>query len=264
MLCYAFLIICAMIYIINACFILQFRNRVSDVLPDDFSKRDDSLIRWIRAREMDLDKAEEMIRNSMQWRKDNHIDNILKSGLDPELCEKFPYYLDAHDKEGRPLLTMPFGSWDVRGYIEANGPEKFVMYTNQLLENLVAAIKRCTLAKEKNILNNADDHQPCVQFVIVSDMSGYSFRQLANMKAVQSILQMVSTFEAHYPETMGQCITINAPAVFSVLFGMMKSLMSGRTVEKIKIFSSDKNQWLPVVLDLIDASEIREQYGGTK
>ncbi|ODN04853.1 SEC14-like protein 4 [Orchesella cincta] len=242
----------------------EFRNRVSDALPDDFSKRDDYLIRWIRAREMDLDKAEDMLRKAMQYRKDNKIDDILKAGLDPELCEKFPYNLDGFDREGRPVLTMPFGSWDVRSFIEANGPDKFVLYLNQMLENVSAAIKRCTFTKEKEISLNENEDQPCVQFVIVSDMTGYSFRQLANMKAVQSILQMVSTYEAYYPETMGACIVINAPTVFSVLFGMMKPLMSGRTVEKIKIFSSNKDQWLPAVLEVVDPSEIREQFGGVK
>jgi len=241
----------------------EFRNRVTDVLPDDFSKRDDFLIRWIRAREMDLDKAEDMLRKSMQWRKDNEIDSILKGGLDPELVEKFPYYLDGEDKQGRPVISMPFGSWDIRGFIEENGPERFVKYTNQLLENLVLGIKCRTFEKEKKI-DNENEQQPCVQFVIISNLAGYSFRQLANMKAIQSILQMISVYEAHYPETLGQCITINAPAVFSILFGMMKSMMSGRTVSKITIFSSDKSQWLPAILNVVDASQIREQFGGTK
>jgi len=51
-----------------------------------------------------------------------------------------------------------------------------------------------------------------------------------------------------------------APSIFSILFGMMKPLMSGRTVDKIKIYSSDKDQWLPAILDVVDGSEIREQF----
>jgi len=80
---------------------------------------------------MDLDKAEDMLRNvsnivffirsgitpqifkvsvyfiqSMKWRKENQVESILKTGLDPELCKKFPYYLDGHDKQGRPGQSL--------------------------------------------------------------------------------------------------------------------------------------------------------------
>lgn len=40
--------------------------------------------------------------------------------------------------------------------------------------------------------------------------------------------------------------------------------MSGKTLDKIKIFSSDKSQWLPAVLEVIDKEQIREAFGGTK
>lgn len=97
-----------------------------------------------------------------------------------------------------------------------------------MLEKIIAEIKRRTFENDKN-------DSPCVQFVAISDMAGYSYRQLANMKgftkaklskiasfqkqnsekcffihlAVQSIIQTVSVYEAHYPETMAQCIIIN-------------------------------------------------------
>lgn len=57
---------------------------------------------------------------------------------------------------------------------------------------------------------------------------------------------------------------VPAPAVFSVLYGMMKPFMSSRTIEKIQVFSENKEQWLPAVLKLVDEAEIREEFGGTK
>lgn len=55
-----------------------------------------------------------------------------------------------------------------------------------------------------------------------------------------------------------------APSVFSILFGLIKPFMSQYTVQKIKIHSSVKEQWHPEVLELIDPSQIREEFGGTK
>jgi len=239
----------------------QFRSRISDVLPsNDFSRRDDSLIRWIRARDLNLDKAEEMFRNSIKWRADNQVDTILGQGVRPDIQQKFPYFLDGVDRKGRPVVTLPYGEWDVRTFIEAEGPEPYARYMNQYLEDLALAIKRST----KEIEKDGKQQNPCVQYLMISDMSGYEYRQLANVKAVQSVIQMVSVFEAHYPETMGTCMVINAPAVFSVLFGMLKPFMSGRTVDKIKVFGDDKEKWEPVVHQLVDPSQIRQRFGGTK
>jgi hypothetical protein len=56
----------------------------------------------------------------------------------------------------------------------------------------------------------------------------------------------------------------SAPAVFSVLFNLMKPLMTARTLNKIKIFSADRKKWEPEIRNIIDPAEIRERFGGTK
>jgi hypothetical protein len=196
----------------------------------------------------------------MKWRTENKIGAILDQGLDPDLKEKFPYFIDGVDKRGRPIVTLPYGDWDVRSFVEAEGPERFVRYTNQYLENVSIDIRRST----KEVENGGGEENPCIQFVMISDLTGYTYRQLGNLKAVQSLIQMVSVFEAHYPETMAECIVINAPAIFSILFGMLKPFMSRRTVEKFQMFPVDKEKWEPVIHELIDPSQIRQPFGGTR
>lgn len=77
---------------------------------------------------------------------------------------------------------MPFGMWDVKGFIEDGGAEQFVEYTNQMLERIVAALKRCTYEIEKA---GGTDESLCVQCVMISNMEGYAFRQLTNMKGTK-------------------------------------------------------------------------------
>jgi len=103
-----------------------------------------------------------------------------------------------------------------------------------------------------------------IRYTIICDYEGFGLKQLANMKSVNTILQIVGTYEAHYPETLSTAFIINAPAVFSVLFNLMKPLMTARTLNKIKIFSSDRQKWEPEVLKTVDASQIRPRFGGTK
>lgn len=61
-----------------------------------------------------------------------------------------------------------------------------------------------------------------------------------------------------------QLVLCIAPTIFSILFGMSKAIMSGATVKKVTVFSTDKQQWLPEVLDLVSPDQIREQFGGTR
>lgn len=44
---------------------------------------------------------------------------------------------------------------------------------------------------------------------------------------------------------------------------MMKAFMSGHTASKFEVFSAKKHQWQPAILELVDPSQIREQFGGT-
>ncbi|OXA40429.1 SEC14-like protein 4 [Folsomia candida] len=235
----------------------QFRPRVVDVLPDEYARKDENLIRWLRARDLDLDKAEDLVKKSMQWRQDNKIDTIIESGIDSEMQKLFPFYIDAIDREGRVALTCPIGEWDVRESVEKDGPEKFIRYSRQLLETVSRRVRAVHEESGSNLPKG-------IRYTMICDYEGFGLRQLANMKSVNTILQIVGSYEAHYPETLNTALIINAPAVFSVLFNLMKPLMTARTINKIQIYSSDRAKWEPEVLKLVDASQIRPRFGGCK
>jgi hypothetical protein len=44
---------------------------------------------------------------------------------------------------------------------------------------------------------------------------------------------------------------------------MLSYLLDEATANKIKIFTNNRDTWLPVLLDLIDASELPPEYGGS-
>lgn len=77
------------------------------------------------------------------------------------------------------VITICYGAWDLRTFIESDedGISKFARYSHQMLESIGAAIKKKTLEAEEN-----GQEQECVQIVAISNMAGYSYRQMANMK----------------------------------------------------------------------------------
>ncbi|XP_069134410.1 SEC14-like protein 3 [Argopecten irradians] len=92
-----------------------FKDNVKDLLKP--SHDDYYLLRWLRARNFDLKKSEEMLRNHASWRKKTGADTILESFKIPEIIDK--YLTGGHcgfDKEGNPIWIDPFGRIDIKGF----------------------------------------------------------------------------------------------------------------------------------------------------
>jgi len=103
-----------------------FRQRVEHLLHGD-QQEDHFLIRWLLARDMDVDKAEEMLLKSLEWRKANKADGILQREIAPEIVRKRLMYANiGEDKDGFPILLLPCGRHDHRFVIEEYGLDKFM------------------------------------------------------------------------------------------------------------------------------------------
>jgi hypothetical protein len=103
------------------------RQRVDHLLKRDDQQEDHFIIRWLLARDMDVDKAEEMLLKSLEWRKLHKADGILDREEAPENIRK--RYMFAHlgeDKDGFPILLLPCGRHDHRIAIEEYGLEEFL------------------------------------------------------------------------------------------------------------------------------------------
>jgi len=59
----------------------QFKSRVSDAMKDqpDIATTDTEMVRWLCARSWNIDKAEDMYRKNIQWRKDYKPELILNN-----------------------------------------------------------------------------------------------------------------------------------------------------------------------------------------
>ncbi|XP_075552377.1 SEC14-like protein 2 isoform X2 [Dermacentor variabilis] len=119
----------------------QFRNAVEDVRRA--TDTDAFLLRWLRARDFDVTKAEKMYRHHLEWRKENGLDDILHSYEMPETGKEIHshYFVADMDK----LRLRQVYSWQVL---------KAVGYTLHLMEDLYP---ECV---EKFIIINAPSFFP--------------------------------------------------------------------------------------------------------
>lgn len=85
---------------------------------------------------------------------------------------------------------------------------------------------------------------------------------LYNFPALQALLSFGSRYEAHYPEIFFKGYYVNCPAIFSILFAMVKPLLAPATVEKLTIYGSNREEWELAVREFIYPDQLGVQFGG--
>ncbi|CAG7721231.1 unnamed protein product [Allacma fusca] len=232
----------------------ELRKRVADLEPkfkSDFLRQDLSLLRFLRARELNLNKSEEMLRKHINWRAENQVDNILNEQIYPQFFEDFPVKLSGRDKEGYLVATAPVGKFDFRSMVESGLKDEFVLFVVQWFERVLDICDQMS-TKEKFY------SQLCVVF----DFEGFEYKQLASKAVISMVIELIQIFEANYPEILRVVWIVNAPAIFNVLWGVIKPFLTERTNSKIRIFGSNKNKWRTDILNMIDEDNIPSEFSG--
>lgn len=70
---------------------------------------------------------------------------------------------------------------------------------------------------------------------------------------------MGAVYEAHYPEILAQCIFINTTSVFQLLWALMRKVLAERTVSKIQVFGTNRKEWEPAILKIVDRDQIKTE-----
>ncbi|KAI8434560.1 hypothetical protein MSG28_003106 [Choristoneura fumiferana] len=215
---------------------------------------DHFLLRWLRARQWDADAAEKMLRDSMKWREKWGIDSTLNEWKAPEVLETyFPSGSTGFDKEGSPVIIVPFVGLDAWGLLHAVTKTDVIRMILRHLERYLA------LARAQ-----AQTHGPhALKVTVLFDLEGFNMRQYAWKPAAEMVFTLLQLYEANYPEILKSCFIVNAPKVFSLAFSVIKKFMHEYTISKIKIYGSDAKKWQAQVLQLIDKDQLPVHYGGT-
>lgn len=232
--------------------LMKFRRSVKDVVKPEHN--DHYLLRWLRARQWDPEAAEKMLRESLKWREKWCIDTTLPSWQPPEVLEKhFPSGSTGFDKEGSPVIIVPFTGLDVWGLLHSVSKTDVIRNILKHLENYLVIAKKQSL-----------EHGPnASKVVVIFDLDGFTIRQYAWKPAAELVFTLLQVYEANYPEILKICYIVNAPRVFTLAFSVIKKFMHEYTISKIKIFGSDTKKWHAQVLTTVDKDQLPVYYGGT-
>nr|CAD2124684.1 unnamed protein product [Meloidogyne enterolobii] len=191
---------------------------------------DAHLLRFLRARDFDVQKANHMIVNSLLWRKQHNVDKILHDFVPPPLLIKyFPGGWHHNDNQGRPLFILRLGQMDIKGLLRSVGLESIVKFTLSICEEGLLKTAEATKRLEK----------PISAWTLLVDLEGLSMRHLWR-PGVQCLLRIIEMLEAHYPECLGMVLIIRAPRVFPTLWTLISPFIDENTRQKFVLYASDQ------------------------
>uniref|UniRef100_A0A4W4EDV5 SEC14 like lipid binding 1 n=1 Tax=Electrophorus electricus TaxID=8005 RepID=A0A4W4EDV5_ELEEL len=103
--------------------------------------KDQHILRFLRARDFNLDKARETLCQSLTWRKQHQVDYLLDTWTSPQVL--LDYYTGGwhhHDRDGRPLYILRLGQMDTKGLVRALGEESLLRHVLSINEE---GLRRC-------------------------------------------------------------------------------------------------------------------------
>ncbi|EDV19825.1 uncharacterized protein TRIADDRAFT_61748 [Trichoplax adhaerens] len=165
----------------------------------------------IRARKFDLAKSEAMLRKSMEFRKEMKLDDLVQSYKIPQIIQD--YYAGnyfGYDKEGSPVLVDPIGNLDIKGLMHCVKKEEIWKYKLYMAEIATVKFKQQSKKLGRRIES----------MTTIEDMSNLGLKHLWKP----------------------------APAIFPVMYSLMKPFVSEETKQKIFVLGR-------YILDLYCASE---------
>ncbi|NXG48682.1 S14L5 protein, partial [Psilopogon haemacephalus] len=214
--------------------------------------RDEHILRFLRARDFNLEKAREMLCQSLAWRKQHQVDYILQSWRPPALLEE--YYTGGwhhQDRDGRPLYILRLGQMDTKGLLKALGEEALLRHVLSINEE---GQRRC----EEN--TNAFG-RPITSWTCLVDLEGLNMRHLWR-PGVKALLRIIEVVEDNYPETLGRLLIVRAPRVFPVLWTLVSPFINDNTRQKFLIYSGNNYQGPGGLVDYVDKEVIPDFLGG--
>ena len=201
------------------------------------------IMRFIRARNYDLDKAMEMLAGTLAWRlNESDVDKIILGGERAAYehhemgfiknIELQKAVITGKDKEGRPVVY-------IRSRLHHSGDQTLDEMKKYSL--LIIEIARLYL------------EEPVETATVIFDLTGFT---LSNMD-YGPVIFLINCFEAHYPECLGRLFIHCAPWIFSSIWYVIKKLLDPVVASKISFTKS-----LDDLLKYIDIDNIPSNLGG--
>ncbi|CDJ26850.1 At4g36490/C7A10_870, related [Eimeria mitis] len=142
------------------------------------------------------------------------------------------------DKQGNIISIERPGLLDVNGLFSAVSEEEFLGWHSDILEFRCMLLDVWVWDELVRMSMLSRKFNRMVRVTAVVDLQGLSTRIL-NRRALNLLRRTISSASENYPESIGTMYFINTPRTFSTLWSAIRGWLRERTINKIKLLSSD-------------------------
>lgn len=221
----------------------EFKERLHDYfhsLPSDTT-----LMRFLRARQLDLGKATEMYTRHRRWRTAFGADTIGDFDFHErnQVIEVYPSGYHQTGRLGHPVYIERVGKLDVDSLLEITTIDRYLKAHVQNYEAMVEhKFPSCALEYKT----------PVSQIITIMDLEGVSMGFFFNSKNKSILKRVISLDQDNYPECLYKMFVINAPWMFTAAYSVFKTFFDPATLQKIKIMGDDFMEELEKHIDPVN------------
>ncbi|KAI1320125.1 hypothetical protein EDD11_002097 [Mortierella claussenii] len=186
---------------------------------------DTTVLRFLRARKWNVEKAMEMLVLALEWRITMDVDEVVQEG-EEALEAKYPGFLEqlkdgkvifrGHDRQGRPLCLLNPSLHNQH----AQSPQAVQKLSIYVIETARLMLR-----------------PPVETISVLFDMTSFS---MSNMDWPTTKF-FIHAAEACYPELLGVCVVHKAPWIFGALWKAISPMLDPVIRAKIKFTSNHKD-----------------------
>ncbi|TFY80038.1 hypothetical protein EWM64_g3974 [Hericium alpestre] len=201
------------------------------------------LMKWLRARNLNVAEAKTMMIATLRWRDEFKVDEALKEEFPEEVFGRIGHVF-GKDKNGRPITYNLYGAnKDIKAVF--GDVQRFLRWRIKLMEEGIKKI----------------DFETVDQMIQVHDYEGVSMRSRdENSKNAAS--EASSIFGSHYPEFLYSKLFVNVPGLMTWIFWIFRVIVPSATFAKMKVIGSGPTAIGKEMLLLVPKDQLPKRYGG--
>lgn len=181
--------------------------------------------------------ARKAVLNSLQWRKDQKIDEILnRPHPNYDVAKRvLPHYFVGRSAVTNHVVFVQRPGLATLPLAYHNDLQK-----QDMLDEYAYVFEYCWNQLHSNTATSMDQDDELM--IGIMDLQGMSLNLLRNSDLINFTKEFVGMIDAHYPTRAYKTYMINAPGWFSTAYKLISPIMRETTKEKIVIHSAGKGQ----------------------